>query len=618
MLLPVALRVVLPTLTSESMNIIKNSSVAYAIGITEMIYFATQAGEETSMHITMYFWVTVLYFISAFTINRLAAVVEKRSRLSGERALMALTLDYSFLTADVIKNNIVTGLVYSLELTLVAMVVGVVIGTLVALMRLSSIKAFQRFATVYVDALRSIPLLMVILWFYLLIPPGSTRRSPGSSASTHRAEFSAVITFSIFEAAYYSEIMRAGIQSVSRGQVNAGYAVGMTYAQCMRLIVLPQAFRNMLPVLLTQTIVLFQDTSLVYAIGAYDFLKGFITVGQIFNRPAEILLPAAAVLLHPVLQPVDARASPAGQDPDHPLRATSMIDIKNISKWYGSFQVLTDCTTTINKGDVVVVCGPSGSGKSTLIKTVNALEPIQQGDIVVDGTSITDPKTNLPKLRSRVGMVFQHFELFPHLSITDNLTLAQIKVLGRSKDEALKRGLKMLDRVGLSAQKDKFPGQLSGGQQQRVAIARALSMDPIVMLFDEPTSALDPEMVGEVLDVMVGLAQEGMTMMCVTHEMGFAKRVQQQGDLHGRRQDRRGLLQRRLLRQAGRALAAGQGLPVEDPAALISTGRSAARSHFRAPAPCSGCAGGTPRASRPDTARSRRSPSPRTAPAPTS
>ena len=202
-----------------------------------------------------------------------------------------------------------------------------------------------------------------------------------------------------------------------------------------------------------------------------------------------------------------------------------MIDIKNISKWYGSFQVLTDCTTTINKGDVVVVCGPSGSGKSTLIKTVNALEPIQQGDIVVDGTSISDKKTNLPKLRSRVGMVFQHFELFPHLNITDNLTLAQIKVLGRSKDDAIKRGMKMLDRVGLSAHKDKFPGQLSGGQQQRVAIARALAMDPIVMLFDEPTSALDPEMVGEVLDVMVGLAHEGMTMMCVTHEMGFAKRV---------------------------------------------------------------------------------------------
>lgn len=202
-----------------------------------------------------------------------------------------------------------------------------------------------------------------------------------------------------------------------------------------------------------------------------------------------------------------------------------MIDIKNISKWYGSFQVLTDCTTSIQKGEVVVVCGPSGSGKSTLIKTVNALEPFQKGDIVVDGISIADPKTNLPKLRSRVGMVFQHFELFPHLSVTENLTIAQIKVLGRSTDDAKVRGLKMLERVGLSAHKDKFPGQLSGGQQQRVAIARALSMDPIVMLFDEPTSALDPEMVGEVLDVMVKLAQEGMTMMCVTHEMGFAKRV---------------------------------------------------------------------------------------------
>ena len=202
-----------------------------------------------------------------------------------------------------------------------------------------------------------------------------------------------------------------------------------------------------------------------------------------------------------------------------------MIEIKNVSKWYGSFQVLTDYTTSIKKGEVVVVCGPSGSGKSTLIKTVNALEPFQKGDIVVDGTSISDPKTNLPKLRSRVGMVFQHFELFPHLTVTQNLTLAQIKVLGRSQDEAQARGLKMLDRVGLMVHKDKFPGQLSGGQQQRVAIARALSMDPIVMLFDEPTSALDPEMVGEVLDVMVRLAEDGMTMMVVTHEMGFARKV---------------------------------------------------------------------------------------------
>ena len=202
-----------------------------------------------------------------------------------------------------------------------------------------------------------------------------------------------------------------------------------------------------------------------------------------------------------------------------------MIEIKDVSKWYGLVQVLSNCSVNIKKGDVVVVCGPSGSGKSTLIKTVNGLEPIQKGEILVNGISLQDPKTNLPQLRAKVGMVFQHFELFPHLSVTENLTIAQIKVLGRSPDEAKARGLKMLDRVGLMVHKDKFPGQLSGGQQQRVAIARALSMDPIVMLFDEPTSALDPEMVGEVLDVMVTLAKEGMTMMVVTHEMGFARKV---------------------------------------------------------------------------------------------
>src|SRR5271170_3926479 len=203
----------------------------------------------------------------------------------------------------------------------------------------------------------------------------------------------------------------------------------------------------------------------------------------------------------------------------------SMIAMDSISKWFGTFQVLTECTTQVEKGEVIVVCGPSGSGKSTLIKCVNALEPFQKGTITVDGISVGDPKTDLPKLRARVGMVFQHFELFPHLSIKENLSLAQVKVLGRRKDEALERGLKLLDRVGLLAQKDKYPGQLSGGQQQRVAIARALSMDPIAMLFDEPTSALDPEMINEVLDVMVELAKEGMTMMVVTHEMGFARKV---------------------------------------------------------------------------------------------
>jgi glutamate/aspartate transport system ATP-binding protein len=203
----------------------------------------------------------------------------------------------------------------------------------------------------------------------------------------------------------------------------------------------------------------------------------------------------------------------------------AMIDIKNVSKWYGTFQVLADNTTAVEKGEVVVVCGPSGSGKSTLIKCVNGLEPFQKGEILIEGTSVGDPATDLPKLRSRVGMVFQNFELFPHLSVMRNLTIGQEKVLGRGRDEAEAKAVKLLERVGLRSQAEKFPGQLSGGQQQRVAIARALAMDPIAMLFDEPTSALDPEMVNEVLEVMVGLAREGMTMMCVTHEMGFARTV---------------------------------------------------------------------------------------------
>ena len=202
-----------------------------------------------------------------------------------------------------------------------------------------------------------------------------------------------------------------------------------------------------------------------------------------------------------------------------------MIVAKHVSKWYGKFQVLNDCSTEIHKGDVVVVCGPSGSGKSTLIKCVNGLEPFQQGEISVDGISVGAPTTKLSKLRSRVGMVFQHFELFPHMTIIDNLCLAQTKVRGRTREEAEERGQKLLKRVGLTEQAHKYPGQLSGGQQQRVAIARALAMDPICMLFDEPTSALDPEMINEVLDVMVELAKEGMTMMVVTHEMGFAKKV---------------------------------------------------------------------------------------------
>jgi len=202
-----------------------------------------------------------------------------------------------------------------------------------------------------------------------------------------------------------------------------------------------------------------------------------------------------------------------------------MIELQHVSKWYDDFQVLADASTRVEKGEVVVICGPSGSGKSTLIKCVNGLEPFQEGTITVNGVSVGAKDTNLPKLRSQIGMVFQNFELFPHMTVLQNISLSQLKVLGRDRDEAETRATQLLERVGLADQASKHPAQLSGGQQQRVAIARALAMDPIAMLFDEPTSALDPEMINEVLDVMVELAQEGMTMMVVTHEMGFARKV---------------------------------------------------------------------------------------------
>ncbi|HEY2376351.1 MAG TPA: amino acid ABC transporter ATP-binding protein [Gemmatimonadaceae bacterium] len=202
-----------------------------------------------------------------------------------------------------------------------------------------------------------------------------------------------------------------------------------------------------------------------------------------------------------------------------------MIDIRNVTKSYGTFRVLEDCSATVAKGTVVVVCGPSGSGKSTLIRCINGLERIDSGEIIVDGISVHAPGTDLNALRARVGMVFQSFELFPHRTVLENLDLAQVRVLKRERKRASERSMQLLERVGLADQAAKYPSALSGGQQQRIAIARALAMDPVAMLFDEPTSALDPEMINEVLSVMTTLAEEGMTMIVVTHEMAFARHV---------------------------------------------------------------------------------------------
>ena len=202
-----------------------------------------------------------------------------------------------------------------------------------------------------------------------------------------------------------------------------------------------------------------------------------------------------------------------------------MIEFRGVNKWFGSLHVLKDTNLLVKAGEVIVVCGPSGSGKSTLIRCINKLEPIQKGEIVVDGMSLADPTTDLTKLRAEVGMVFQQFNLYPHMTALQNITLAPVKVRKQSREEAERIARDLLVKVGIPEKADQYPAQLSGGQQQRVAIARALAMQPKIMLFDEPTSALDPEMINEVLDVMVNLAKEGMTMIVVTHEMGFAKKV---------------------------------------------------------------------------------------------
>ena len=202
-----------------------------------------------------------------------------------------------------------------------------------------------------------------------------------------------------------------------------------------------------------------------------------------------------------------------------------MIEIKNVSKWFGDFKVLSDINETVESGQTMVICGPSGSGKSTLLRCVNGLEPYEEGEIIVDGVSLSDPKTNLYKLRENIGMVFQRFELYPHMTVMQNISLAPMKVRKWSKDKAQEKATELLERVGIPEKAQSFPANLSGGQQQRVAIARSLAMEPNYMMFDEPTSALDPEMIKEVLDVMINLAKEGMTMLCVTHEMGFAREV---------------------------------------------------------------------------------------------
>lgn len=328
-----------------------------------------------------------------------------------------------------------------------------------------------------------------------------------------------MIAFIIFEATYFGEIFRAGYQSISKDLSAAAYSTGMTYTQTARYILVPIAFRRMLPSLITQSIVTFQDTSLAFVIGLQEFVRRTSIVDNLEVRSIQLCGHCIFHLLFYRIEDFQAFRRKRQKD------RFAMIEIKNVSKWFDDFKVLSDINETVESGQTMVICGPSGSGKSTLLRCINGLEPYQEGEIIVDGVSLSDPKTNLYKLRENIGMVFQRFELYPHMTVMQNISLAPIKVRKWSKEKAQQKTVGLLERVGIPEKAQSYPANLSGGQQQRVAIARSLAMEPNYMMFDEPTSALDPEMIKEVLNVMINLAKAGMTMLCVTHEMGFAREV---------------------------------------------------------------------------------------------
>ena len=411
---------------------------------------------------------------------------------------------------------------------------GLVLGLVLALMRLSSVGPYRWIATGIIELFRGLPALVVFIAL-----------SVGFNLAFPRYEIPfgnlGVVTLALglVGGAYMAETIRAGIQAVPKGQMEAARSLGMSHSRAMISVVVPQAFRIILPPLTNELILLTKDSSLVY-------ILGLVAVGlrahQVRPRGHELRLePHPDHRDRPVL-PADHGAAvdrrtphgePRGEGPlmtTHPTdrsadRAAAAIDVQDLHKYFGDNEVLKGIDFHVGQGQVVCVIGPSGSGKSTLLRCVNMLETPTSGKIFVEGDEITDPDADVDKLRSRIGMVFQQFNLFPHMTVMRNLTIAQQKVKGRSKDEAVEIARANLAKVGLAEKESAYPAHLSGGQSQRVAIARALSMSPDMMLFDEPTSALDPELVGDVLAVMKDLASEGMTMMVVTHEMGFAREV---------------------------------------------------------------------------------------------
>ena len=399
---------------------------------------------------------------------------------------------------ELIKSAIpllIAGAGITVEITALSVFFGMLIGIIVALARLSDVKVLRWLGNVYVDFIRGTPLLIQIFLVYFALP--------SIIGSRVDAFFAAISACSINSGAYVAEVFRGGIQSIDVGQMEAGRSLGMTWWQTMRYIILPQAFKRIIPPLGNEFIAMLKDSSLVSVIGFEELTRrGQLIIARTYAS-FEIWMAVAIMYL---------------------ILTFTIIKITGLQKSFGDLHVLKRIDLNIKEKEVVVIIGPSGSGKSTLLRCINYLEVPTGGEIVFDNIPL-DGKANINEVRKEVGMVFQRFNLFPHMTVLENLVLAPRKVRNMGRKEAEELAMMYLKKVGLAEKANNYPDQLSGGQQQRVAIARALCMKPKAMLFDEPTSALDPEMINEVLEVMKQLAKEGMTMVVVTHEMGFAKEV---------------------------------------------------------------------------------------------
>ena len=407
------------------------------------------------------------------------------------------------------------GVKYTLLISLITVFFGALFGSLLFFMKTSNfhiwkIKPLKIIAVVYIEIIRGTPMLLQILIMY-----AGSKMFFGIDLSPFT---SAVIAIALNSAAYVSEIVRAGIEAVDKGQMEAARSLGMKKSTAMMLIVIPQAVKNILPAIGNEFVAIIKESSMASIIGVNELMfAGKVVVGSTYLGLEPYIVAAVfyfimTFTLGRIISLIERRMK-------------KVIHVNNLHKSFGKNDVLKGINEHIKKGEVVVVIGPSGSGKSTFLRCLNLLEEPTSGEIVFEGNSITDKKVDINKIREKMGMVFQQFNLFPHKTVLENLTIAPIKVKGISKAEAEKKAFELLERVGLTDKAKAYPSSLSGGQKQRIAIARALAMEPDVMLFDEPTSALDPEMVGEVLSVMKDLAKDGMTMVVVTHEMGFAREV---------------------------------------------------------------------------------------------